>query len=257
MKTLFPPIFVINLARHNERRAFIKMQLEAVGLDFEFIDAFDGQLLTSEYLEKNYDSSLAKTTAGRELTPGEIGCALSHLSVYRKIIADELPFAVILEDDALIGIQFPDVCKRVLEMINPLENEAVLFVHTQKYSNWSGQKIDKTHKLFPAVNAYCAHGYLITQAAAKKLLEALYPVHTVADCWDYLMAHKVIKVLSVVPYCIGHAPFARNSAIEPDRSCAQSKKRKAFQPLKYLYTKIIYQLFVKPLRRVRKQKSTW
>lgn len=257
MKTLFPPIFVINLARHKERRAFIKMQLEAAGLDFEFIDAFDGQLLTSEYLEKNYDSSLAKTIVGRDLTLGEIGCALSHLSIYRKIVADELPFAVILEDDALIGIQFPDVCKRVVEMINPLANEVVLFAHTQKYSNWSGLKIDKTHKLLPAVDAYCAHGYLVTQASAKKLLETLHPVHIVADCWNYLMTHKVIKVSSIIPYCIGHAPFAKNSAIESDRSSVQSTKRQAFQPLKYLYSKIIYQLLVKPMLRIRKQESTW
>lgn len=257
MTTLSPPIFVINLARHSERRAFMEMQLNAIGLDFEVFAAVDGRLLTSEELAKSYDAELALTTLGRDLTPGEIGCALSHLAVYRKIIADDLPFALIFEDDALIGSQFPDVCERVLQMMDPLASETVLFIHAQKYSNWRSRAINKTHKLVPAVDAYCAHGYLVTQAAAKKMLATLYPVHNVADCWNYLMKSKIIKVMAVVPYCIGHAPFSKNSAIEPDRSKTQTKQRQPFRPLKYFYTKIVYQLLIKPVLRIRKQESTW
>lgn len=235
----------------------MEMQLQAMGANFEFFDAVDGKLLAHEALAQEYDSRLAQATIGRDLTPGEIGCALSHIAIYRKIITDNLPYALIFEDDALIGSQFQSVLEHILEMVNPNEAKAILFVHAQKYSNWSGRKIDKNHKLVPAVDAFCAHAYLVTQAAAKKLVEALYPVHTVADCWNYLMAHKIIKVMAVVPYCIGHASFAKNSAIEPDRSKTQPKQRQPFRPLKYFHTKIVYQLLIKPMLRIRKQKSSW
>lgn len=257
MTTMPPPIFVINLARHSKRRAFMEMQLNAIGLDFEFLDAIDGRLLTPEELAEHYDSKLAKTTIGRDLTPGEIGCALSHMAIYQRVIADGLPFALIFEDDALIGSQFQGVLENTLGIINPNEEKVVLFAHTQKYSNWSSRKIDNAHKLAPAVDVFCAHAYLVTQAAAKKLVATLYPVHTVADCWNYLIKNKVIEILSVVPYCVGHAHFARNSAIEPDRSKTQPKQCQPFRPLKYFYTKIVYQLLIKPMLRIRKQKSTW
>lgn len=251
------PIFVINLARHSHRRAFMEMQLDGIGLGFEFFDAIDGRLLGADELARNYDSGLAHATIERDLTPGEIGCALSHLGVYQRMVADGLPFALVLEDDALIGAQFQEVLENTLGMIHPNEEKAVLFVHTQKYSEWFSRKIDNDHKLAPAVDAYCAHAYLITQAAAKKLLVTLNPVHTVADCWNYLMKNRVIEILSVVPYCIGHAPLAKNSDIEPDRSRTSSKKHQAFRPLNYLYSKLVYQLLVSPLRRIRKQRSTW
>jgi glycosyl transferase family 25 len=257
MASLPIPIFVINLVRHSNRRAFMEMQLNGIGLDFEFFDAIDGRLLSADELAKNYDSELALATIERDLTPGEIGCALSHLGIYQRIVANDLPFALVLEDDALIGAQFQGVLENMLGMIHPNEEKVVLLVHTQKYSNWSSRKIDNDHKLVPAVDAYCAHAYLITQAAAKKMLATLYPVHTVADCWNYLIKNNVVNIFSVVPYCIGHAPLAKNSDIEPDRSRTSSKKSQAFRPLKYLYAKIIYQLLVSPLLRIRKQKSSW
>lgn len=257
MAALSIPVFVINLARHSHRRAFMEMQLNGIGLGFEFFDAIDGRLLSADALARSYDSSLARATIERDLTPGEIGCALSHLGIYQRMVADDLPLALVLEDDALIGAQFQEVLENTLGMIRPSEEKIVLFVHTQKYSDWTSRKIDNDHKLAPAVDAYCAHAYLITQAAARKMLAALTPIHTVADCWNYLMRNKAVEILSVVPYCVGHAPLARNSDIEPDRSRTSSKKHQAFRPLNYLYSKIVYQLLVSPLRRIRKQRSTW
>ena len=33
------------------------------------------------------------------MNKGEIGCALSHINLYKKIVSDKLSYAIILEDD--------------------------------------------------------------------------------------------------------------------------------------------------------------
>ena len=40
---------------------------------------------------------------GRELTPGELGCSLSHIRLWEKMVKENIPEVLILEDDLLIG----------------------------------------------------------------------------------------------------------------------------------------------------------
>ncbi|MGE5027459.1 MAG: glycosyltransferase family 25 protein [Betaproteobacteria bacterium] len=252
-------IYVINLARHPERRDFMKAQLDALGLKFERVDAIDGQRLNEEEIAKNHDVGLAHKITGRSLSRGEIGCALSHLSIYRKMVEQRIPYAIIFEDDALLSSQFPTILERMKNRIDPEEEMIILFTRAHKYTSWFSKKIGKAHKLVSTVEAWDAHGYLVTQAAARKLLKMLHPVHAVADCWNHLLKQRAVRICAIVPYCVGHGPFARNSAIEDERTAIPKiqqlghlKKLK-----KILHTKFFYQIIVKPLFRVKKQEATW
>jgi glycosyl transferase family 25 len=57
---------------------------------------------------------------GRELTKGEIGCALSHQSVYQRIGIQEEPYALVLEDDVTLidGAKILKVLNQITEMVN-------------------------------------------------------------------------------------------------------------------------------------------
>ena len=56
---------------------------------------------------------------GRDIGIGEIGCALSHLSIYNKILQDGLAGALIFEDDVLIkNLNILDITNRSIESIN-------------------------------------------------------------------------------------------------------------------------------------------
>lgn len=253
-------IFVINLARHAQRRAFMKMQLDALGLPYEIFDAIDGVALSPDFLKENHDAERARQLNRRDLSQGEIGCALSHLAIYKKMMAEDIPLALIFEDDALIGSQFPEVLERLIAQSNAEDETVMLLNHTQKYSGWSGRKIDRSHRLVPAVNAYCAHAYLVTQAAARKLYATLHPVHAVADCWNYLIENKQVRIHSVVPYCVGHSLLAKKSAIESNRAALETTgKRKSLWSgvKKIVFDKLIRQVLIKPLLRIHKQPITW
>src|SRR5205823_1114202 len=90
--------YVINLARSRDRRAHITAQLRKTGIDYEIITAVDGRDLNM------HDSAIIDSSliAKNSFPAGTAGCALSHLRVYRKMIADGLDEALILEDDVTL-----------------------------------------------------------------------------------------------------------------------------------------------------------
>jgi len=49
-----------------------------------------------------YRAPVAVACIGRELAPAEIGCALTHLRLYERMMAQGIDLALILEDDAVI-----------------------------------------------------------------------------------------------------------------------------------------------------------
>ena len=69
-----------------------------------------------------------KAHYSRNVTKGEIGCTLSHLSVYQKIVEDneiaEDSYALVCEDDALFHSDFQQNLTALL--LEKLESEIIL-----------------------------------------------------------------------------------------------------------------------------------
>jgi glycosyl transferase family 25 len=89
-------ILVINLAEQADRRASAAGALEACGLRHRFVTAFDGRCGPAP---PAYARAERLRLVGKDLTPGEIGCYLSHLRVMELMLDEELDWAVIAEDD--------------------------------------------------------------------------------------------------------------------------------------------------------------
>ena len=108
--TKAPPVFVISLARAEERRRAVIRELEAANVRYEIVDAVDGRDIRredfAERLEQYHrpEGSCFRLNLGRRpgrrLSLSEIGCYLSHYNLWRRMADDNIPAAVILEDDA-------------------------------------------------------------------------------------------------------------------------------------------------------------
>ncbi|WP_084596419.1 glycosyltransferase family 25 protein [Elioraea tepidiphila] len=98
-------IFVINLEHSEDRRDTILSRVQALGLFAEVFTAIDGRSL--DLNNCNYDGRKRRLFYGKDMTPGEIGCAQSHLAVYREIVRRDLPYALVLEDDAVLVDSLP------------------------------------------------------------------------------------------------------------------------------------------------------
>jgi glycosyl transferase family 25 len=95
--------FLINLPQHDRRRNFVKRQIEECpSMDLEIISGIDGYQMSDEEYNRLTDVDQATHAIGRPLSKSEIGCALSHIQVYKEICTRNLSHALILEDDVII-----------------------------------------------------------------------------------------------------------------------------------------------------------
>lgn len=204
-------IFVISLDRAKERREKCIATLERYGLHPIIFPAVDGDKLTEAELSQTCINSNKQTinlALGRTVTIShafskrEIGCALSHLRLYQKIVDENYAFALILEDDAILespivelidtlktwnnhqwdviqlsrdsGIRTPFYSKKY-----KLSNNISL--RQEGFGNYYLDSIFNRRRVF-----WLASTYFITPKACSHLINIGYPVRYAAD---FLLGH--------------------------------------------------------------------
>ncbi|MCY4148696.1 MAG: glycosyltransferase family 25 protein [Gammaproteobacteria bacterium] len=96
------PVRIINLETSTERRLYMQEQMAAMGLDYRIVTAVDGNLLSRDEVDEICRANAMLLRRGSHLSLGEVGCAFSHIRLYREILDDDVEAMVILEDDARI-----------------------------------------------------------------------------------------------------------------------------------------------------------
>jgi glycosyl transferase, family 25 len=254
-----PVIFVISLPGSTARQQAIAAQLGRRGLAFSWLEGVNGRSLDEAAVRRLYGAERAECEGGRQLSRGEVGCALSHLKVYQTMLDEALDLVLVLEDDAALSENFAEELAQVCTAIDWNDNELVLLSHIHKYTDWGARRIGPCLRLVRPVTAYNGNGYLITRQGAKKLLAALRPVYLPADCWNHLQKKGVLRIRGIVPYLVNHSRLSENSLIgdvlrvTPTAAANHSLARMA---RRILYDKFIYQLLVKPVLRIRKQRTS-
>lgn len=217
-----PPIFIISL-KDSKRRDIIKYRLDSLGLSFDFFDAIYGKNLTDEELsliDRNF--SQERFATNRPMTLGEIGCAISHIRLYEHMVSNNIPIAIILEDDAIVSHDFKKIVLDVLQKI-PSRKEIVFLDHGKAKSWWIKKKLFEHYKLvryrYPYKNSkrciFMADAYILTLDGAKKLLAQAYPIRMAADYLTGAIHITGIHAYGVEPPCVFRGGISEIDAIEP------------------------------------------
>jgi glycosyl transferase family 25 len=200
-----PTTFVINMDRDQDRRDTMRARLDAIGVPFEFFPAVDGRELSIADCP-HYDSAKRRRYFGRDMTPGEVGCLLSHRGIYERMICDNLTYALILEDDVMFEADFPDVLRAVLQ--SPVKWDMIRFLGCEKIYKL-GQR-----KIIPLTDHYWlaripgthggAHAYLLTLKAALVLMahseRSWLPIDTLhGRCWETGLESLVVHPAPLMP----------------------------------------------------------
>jgi glycosyl transferase family 25 len=251
--------FVLNLERHTDRRAAIEKQLQGRGIDYEILPAVDGQKLSADTLAAIYAPAKTQEFLGRQLTMGEIGCAMSHCMALGRVVSDNLPAALILEDDAFIGPMVKRVIDSLEEAVSRDNYDVCLLTYVAKYSVWGARDMPGTESvLVPAIDSFHGYGYVVTNRGARQLIEYFSTIYHPFDYWNTFRRKRVIRVKAIVPYVIGQSDLGAVSELDEERrrisagvsfGYLEGMKRLA---RRVLYEKFIYQL-VKPMLRIRRQ----
>ncbi|MDR0534216.1 MAG: glycosyltransferase family 25 protein [Verrucomicrobiales bacterium] len=236
--------FVVNMPSAADRREQITRQLNSLDYPFEFFPAVDGRALSAEEIEINYDRKRAlRESTG--LTLPEIGCALSHIGIYRKMVDEGIGHALILEDDARLEPVVPAMVEKLREHYVEGQPAVVLLSHVPKYLKRDSVALAENRVL---VNPYgsCsgAYGYFITLAGARVLSRELWPVWVVSDHWLKIHEWRMVSIKAVVPDCIKPHELGEKSLIG-QRGQQEPHNRKTMGRFcrKYLHGELWWYLF--------------
>lgn len=182
--------YLINLDRSPGRLAEADAQLRAAGVSYERVSAIDGRALGWAALRRRVSRFRFFLVHGRLPNLGEVACACSHLEACRRLLAAGDPAALVFEDDVALN---PAAFRRALDLIRPrlAPDRPDLFLLCD-HGGTTGTGI------VPAGDASCSEAYLITAAAARRLLTLNEPVRAAIDAWAHWTA-RGIAVHKVLP----------------------------------------------------------
>ena len=212
--------FVINLDKNVARMQLIDSRLKELGIDYERCSAVYGAEL-SESVKKEKSNRFAWwCLKGRSMRDGELGCALSHVGIYQKMVDCDIRVAMILEDDAKLYDCFPKVLEYLEEKIDAnLPMLVLLSNHTsKKFESFGIHQIE---------NSYFSEGYVLSKKAAERLLKVNYPVRTPADSWGYWRKKGYIDLYQMSPESCNQA-WEENgyvSDVTPDNGVLEDVSR--------------------------------
>lgn len=90
--------YVISLSSATDRRKHILEEFYQHNIPFLFFDALSPSLEFNQLVEQ-----LIPNLSRCNLTNGEKGCLMSHLSLWHKCVEENLPYIGVFEDDILLG----------------------------------------------------------------------------------------------------------------------------------------------------------
>lgn len=206
------PVVAINLTHRTDRWRALTSRMSAAGLTKLIrAPAIEGSRLTNGqiagFLDASADAIDRSPRSHLHLTRPAIGCFLSHLAVWRWVMAANTPRVLVLEDDAAPA---RDYCPaRFREAVAALPEHAGLVFPGRIIM---GGLADRPQGAALA-RLYYFNGtfaYLITPAACRALLRHLLPPRWHID-------HQISKVLMEQRHAIA-AYYTEPAFFEPDWS---------------------------------------
>ncbi|RIY40113.1 glycosyltransferase family 25 protein [Neopusillimonas maritima] len=242
------PCFVINLEKDTQRRSAMQTRLAKLGITPTFFKAVDGRLMSPEALESHVNRIRAQQEYG-SLSAAEIGTSLSHIGIYQKMVNNQMPYAVVLEDDVCLDENFATYLDShgpgsLAAHFAPTQAAMVQLTHITRGKRFGARTLGQTRN--KAVRAsggvWLASGYFITLAAAEKLAQHLYPVWTVADHWNRFEDKDLVSLWALQRNIVWEAQEAQNSNLSPTRKPRVKPKK----TLKTRLNRLFYELVTKP-----------
>ena len=197
-------IYVINLARRPERMRYMQEQLAKVGVAYERVDAVDGARLSGSECK-----SLARRfrwwcARGYMPRAGEIGCAMSHRSVWRKMKDAEDRAFCVLEDDVAVSDRFAEMLDKA-ESFAARSASPLAILLTPFCAEPQG---GFTEGSFGRIAwAASTGGYVLNREAAQRLLFATARLDSPIDEWSRWAKRGGIALYATQPSVCSQAEY--------------------------------------------------
>ncbi|KAG8512816.1 putative inactive glycosyltransferase 25 family member 3 [Galemys pyrenaicus] len=170
----FDEVFVISLARRPDRRERMLSSLWEMGVSGQVVDAVDGRTLNSSILRRlgvDLLPGYQDPYSGRTLTKGEVGCFLSHYSIWEEVVARGLAQVAVFEDDVRFESNFRGRLEQLMEEVEAEKLPWDLIYLGRKQVNPEEEAaVEGLPRLVVAGYSYWTLAYVLSLAGARKLL---------------------------------------------------------------------------------------
>lgn len=214
-KLSFSEIYMINLKRRTERRLKMEESLKELGLDFTHFEAVDGKTLTDEVLVQKGITLMpeyADPYHKRVMTMGEIGCFLSHYTIWQKMVELQQQEVLVLEDDIRFEPYFKERAVQLMNEARQIGGWDLIYFGRKRLQE-NEVFLEESQNFVKVSYTYWTLGYVISLEGAKKLLAAeplkrLLPVDEFLpimfnehpnDTWKHVYETRNLNAWSVNP----------------------------------------------------------
>ncbi|XP_063139557.1 probable inactive glycosyltransferase 25 family member 3 isoform X3 [Rattus norvegicus] len=185
----FDEVFVISLARRPQRRARMLSSLWEMEISARVVDAVDGRTLNSSILKHlgvDLLPGYQDPYSGRTLTKGEVGCFLSHYSIWEEVVAKGLARVVVFEDDVRFEDNFRKRLERLMEdVLTQKLSWDLIYLGRKQVNPEEEVAVEGLPGLVVAGYSYWTLAYTLSLAGARKLL-ASQPLHRMLPVDEFL-----------------------------------------------------------------------
>lgn len=194
---MFIPVYLINLERSSQRYSDSKTALDKVNIKFEKITAVDGHTIDRDKLSISIDSDYSRYH--KKLSNTEIGCFLSHIECWKRLLQSDAKFALILEDDLFIKGKVVDAlaeikniatdwdCIKLIEQ--PIKRRSLHIENTGDFQLVTYDKIPSR-----------TGAYVLSKSGAQKMLKKCNSIGRPIDIEFQYWWEKDLKVFGLKPY---------------------------------------------------------
>ncbi|WP_433638230.1 glycosyltransferase family 25 protein [Kluyvera georgiana] len=221
--------------------------MNELNIEYSFFDAVYGKDLSLEEKEKISTDDF-KRRSKKEPIDGELGCTLSHIRLFEKMVRDDMKWACVLEDDAIIDESFRSFISKLDEkkLVDDTQyilggqdglvyRNKVVLSHFDK-ETIGGQVFYKVISGHGYVLRSC--GYLVSLSTASRLIKRFNEGFFIIDEWAYLMREGHFSNIYLADF-VHHPEDLSNSWLDKERK-ENNKEKKIKKKKSYLRKKISY-----------------
>ena len=201
-------IIVTSYARAEERFDIMKNQLDKLNSkNIYFYPCFDGVDLTNDSysLKINVKKGYVYRN-GDNLTPGDIGCSLSHIGAISMAKALNMEYVIILEDDVLLAEDFQERMEYLFKVLPKNWDHVYLsgVPHIEKLPPSEKLLITSMMNVRPSVWTDCTYAYIVRNTAYDKIVKGITSLETTTDDMinKLIFETDTIKSYTLFPFAI-------------------------------------------------------
>lgn len=136
------------------------------------------------------------------LSPGQIGCSLSHVAAYRRIVELDLPYAFVVEDDCILP---EDINVLLAQLEKEIKQGEVIQLYnwslkTSEFSTQDAGHIGRYSLYYPMLMSGlgAATAYIISREAAERIIRTNCPVRVTADDWSFFHSQGAVAAVRIL-----------------------------------------------------------